>query len=348
MKKFLCCLLILMIFGTCAVIGGYFFLISAKDKSGDVVEFEIKEGQTYNQVAENLEEEKIIKNALAFKLYLKINKIDRVEAGIYNISPSNSVEELIEIFDKGSNVNHDVVNITIPEGKHITDIAKYASELSGKEASYYLDAWQDTEFLNTVIDKYWFITEEIKNNDIKYALEGYFFPSTYELLNKDVTAEYIAYKMLDQMEVILNKYKDKIESSEYSVHEYLTMASIVEHEAILDEDRPLIASVFYNRLNANMKLQSCATVGYAIDEWKLTYNNKDLATPSKYNTYYYAGLPVGPGNSPSAKSIEASINPADSKYYYFMADVCSGDSKTYFSENYKEHNKKVNKYLGCL
>lgn len=348
MKKFITILFILIILAIGALVGGYFLLISAKDKSGKIVMFEINKGDTYNVVAENLEKEEIIRSALAFKIYLKINKIERVEAGKYNISPSNTVEELIKIFDKGSNIVEKTVNITIPEGKHITDIAQYASNLSGKEPSYYLDAWQNKEFIDTVIEKYWFITDEIKNPDIKYALEGYFSPNTYELLNKDVTAEYIAYKLLDQTDKILTKYKDKIEKSNYTAHQYLTMASIIEHEAILDEDRPLIASVFYNRLNANMKLQSCATVGYAIDEWKLTYNSKDLATDSKYNTYYYSGLPIGPGNSPGEKSIEAAINPAESKYYYFMADVCSGDKKTYFSVNYSEHNKKVEKYLGCI
>jgi len=347
-KRFIIFIILLILFFVCLTIGTFFFMLSPKDKNDEMIIFEIKEGQTYYDVAKELEENNIIKSSIAFKLYLKINKINKVEAGPYNISSSYSIKEIIEIFDKGSNVNKNVVSITIPEGKHITDIASYVSKLSGRESSYYLDIWQSKEFLDEVIEKYWFITEEIKNKDIKYALEGYFFPSTYELLTSDETPEYIAYKMLDQMQIILNEYKDSIEKSNYSVHELLTMASIIEHEAILDEDRPLIASVFYNRLDDGMLLQSCATVGYAIDEWKLTYTESDLDTKSPYNTYYYSGLPVGPGNSPSKESIDAAINPAESKYYYFMADICSENSKTYFSINYNEHQKKVNKYLGCI
>ena len=94
--------------------------------------------------------------------------------------------------------------------------------------------------------------------------------------------------MLNQMELVLENYKDDIKSSKYSIHELLTMASIIEHEAILDEDRPIIAGVFYNRLNDGMKLQSCATVGYAIGEWKLSYDETDLLVDSVYNTYYYS------------------------------------------------------------
>lgn len=347
-KKFLIFIILLIVISLCIIVSAYVFMISPKDKNGKIKEFEIEKGMTYYDVSEKLEKENIIKSALFFKLYLKINKIDSVEAGIYKISPSNSIEEIVEILKKGNNINLESVTLTIPEGKHITNIASYMSEISGKKPSYYLDAWQKKDFLDELIEKYWFITKEVKNKKIKYALEGYFSPNTYELTNKDVTPEYVAYKLLDQMEVVLNKYKKEIEKSHYSVHELLTMASIVEHEAILDEDRPLIASVFYNRLDANMKLQSCATVGYAINDWKLTYTNSDLNTDSPYNTYYYAGLPVGPGNSPSEKSIEAAINPAESKYYYFMADVCSGNSKTYFSKSYNEHASKVNKYLGCL
>lgn len=347
-KKLIIFLLILLIIFALAIVSTYFIMIGPKDKNTKEKEFEIKQGWTYYDVAEELEKENYIKSALFFKLYLKINKIDSVEAGKYKISSSNKVEEIIEIFKEGNNTNENAVLLTIPEGKHITDIADYMSKISGKEFSYYLKVWQSKEFINNVIEKYWFITNKVKNKKIKYALEGYFFPNTYELQDKDVTPEYVAYKLLDQTDIILTKYKDEIEKSKYSVHELLTMASIVEHEAILDEDRPLIASVFYNRLDANMKLQSCATVGYAIDEWKLTYSSSDLNTDSPYNTYYYTGLPVGPGNSPSEKSIEAAINPAESKYYYFMADVCSGNQKTYFSKSYSEHTSKVNKYLGCL
>lgn len=153
--------------------------------------------------------------------------------------------------------------------------------------------------------------------------------------------------MLDKMDEVLSKYKEEISNSKFNVHEILTLASIVEHEAILDSDRPMIAGVFINRLDKSMKLQSCATVGYAINEWKLSYNYKDLQTDSPYNTYFYEGLPIGPGNMPGELSIEAVLRPTKHDYYYFLANVNDKDSKkTYYSKTYSEHRQKCVKYLG--
>ena len=151
--------------------------------------------------------------------------------------------------------------------------------------------------------------------------------------------------MLNKTDEILSKYKEDIK--DFSIHELLTLSSIVEHEAILDEDRPKIARVFINRLNNNMKLQSCATIGYAIDEWKISYTLKDLETDSFYNTYMYEGLPVGPAGMPGEKSIKAVIYPDDNNYLYFLADVYDKNStKTYYSNTYKEHQNKCLVYLG--
>ena len=149
------------------------------------------------------------------------------------------------------------------------------------------------------------------------------------------------------MDEVLSQYKEEIEKSEYTVHEILTLASIVEHEAILEEDRPKIAKVFLNRLNMGMKLQSCATIGYAINEWKLTYTNSDLAVDSLYNTYKYLGLPVGPGGLPGEQSIKAVIYPDDNDYLYFLANVFDANAnKTYYSKTYQEHQQKCLIYLG--
>ena len=151
---------------------------------------------------------------------------------------------------------------------------------------------------------------------------------------------------------LVNFYSEKIHSRNdyiwtHPVHEILTLASIVEHEAILEEDRPKIAKVFLNRLDMGMKLQSCATIGYAINEWKLTYTNSDLAVDSLYNTYKYYGLPVGPGGMPSEASIKAVIYPDDNDYLYFLANVFDSNSKqTYYSKTYAEHQQKCLQYLG--
>lgn len=330
------------------IFGIYFYMLSPMSNKEKEVIITVKSGETYTSLANDLSDMGLIHSSLFFKLYIKLSKINYLEAGSYKLNENMNVIEIVKILSEGKSFNPDAINITIPEGKHIVEIASIISNITNIDKDVYLNTWNSTTFIDNAIEKYWFITDDIKNNDIRYALEGYLFPSTYELLNKDVSAEYIAYKMLDQMKIILDKYKDKIEESKYSVHELLTLASIVEYEAILDEDRPIIAGIFYNRLDINMKLQSCATVGYAIGEWKITYTTKDLQTVSPYNTYYYSGIPIGPGDSPSEKSIEAVLYPTASNYYYFMADVCSSNPKTYFEKTFKEHEADAEKYLTCF
>lgn len=313
------------------------------------IQFEVKKGETYLTIASRLKEENLIKSELFYKIYIKLNNPNSVQAGIYELSESMSVSKLVGKFQKGNNYNPDIVTFTIPEGKHLEEIAEIISNKTNHTKEELLKAWNDKGFIKEVIDNYWFVTDNVTDINIRYALEGYLYPDTYEILNKDVSCEDIAYKMLNQMEKVLDEYRIDIEKKDYSIHELLTMASIIEHEAILDEDRKVIASVFYNRLENNMKLQSCATIGYAIDEWKLTYSSVDLNTDSPYNTYYYSGLPIGPGNMPGKKSIEAALYPEETDYFYFLANVCDKtDNKTYFSKNYDEHVAKKNKYLTCF
>lgn len=334
------------------LIGFYSYSLRPISEISKEIIFEVKEGETYSTIASKLEKENLIKSIISFKILVKIKDINHLETGYYKLNENMSANEILNYFEKGTTYNPDAISITLPEGKTITEIAKIIANKTGKDYNSYLTYWNSEEFKDKVIEKYWFVNDKIKNKNIRFGLEGYFFPSTYELQNKDVSAEYIAYKLLDQMGIVLNRYKTEISSSKYDIHQLLTLASIVEYEAMKDVDRPLVASVFYNRLEANIKLQSCATVGYAINEWKLTYDTKDLATNSLYNTYYYSGLPVGPGNSPSEKSIEAVINPETTQYYYFMSDVCHDgygeDDKIYYAKTFSDHVKNVNKYLTCV
>lgn len=349
MKKIIIIGASVIVFLIAIILIGYNLLLGPTSNSTDIIEINVTKGNTYFSVASILKQKDLIKSELAYKIYIKLSKPKSLEAGRYKLTKKMGVKEIVKVLASGSNYNSDTVKITVPEGKHITDVATIAAKITNNKAEDLIALWDSSAFVDKAIKKYWFITEDIKKKGVKHPLEGYFFPSTYELLNKDVDGEYIAYKFLDQMDKVLSKYKEDIEASKYSVHELLTMASIVEYEAILDEDRPIIAGVFYNRLNKKMKLESCATVGYAIGEWKLTYSTKDLAVKSPYNTYYYDGLPIGPGNSPSEESIKAAIYPSTTDYLFFMADVCDPTSKkTYYSKTYEGHKANIKKYLGCI
>lgn len=339
--KFVIIFLVVLIILTC---GSYKIGTSSVSKDSFEVKITIPKESTYLSISNLLKENNLIRSESFYKIYIKIFKPDNLKAGIYTLNRNMNVKEIVDTLE--GNVKSEEITITIPKGKHIEEVAEIISSKINMSKEDILLYWQNEEVLNSLIDKYWFLTDVIKKEGIRYSLEGYFFPDTYSIL-KESKIEDITYKMLDKMDEVLSKYKEEISNSKFNVHEILTLASIVEHEAILDSDRPMIAGVFINRLDKSMKLQSCATVGYAINEWKLSYNYKDLQTDSPYNTYFYEGLPIGPGNMPGELSIEAVLRPTKHDYYYFLANVNDKDSKkTYYSKTYLEHRQKCVKYLG--
>lgn len=339
--KFVIIFLVVLIILTC---GSYKIGTSSVSKDSFEVKITIPKESTYLSISNLLKENNLIRSESFYKIYIKIFKPNNLKAGIYTLNRNMNVKEIVDTLE--GNVKSEEITITIPEGKHIEEVAEIISSKINMSKEDILLYWQNEEVLNSLIDKYWFLTDVIKKEGIRYSLEGYFFPDTYSIL-KESKIEDITYKMLDKMDEVLSKYKEEISNSNFNVHEILTLASIVEHEAILDSDRPMIAGVFINRLDKSMKLQSCATVGYAINEWKLSYDYKDLQTDSPYNTYFYEGLPIGPGNMPGELSIEAVLRPTKHDYYYFLANVNDKDSKkTYYSKTYSEHRQKCVKYLG--
>lgn len=339
--KFVIIFLVVLIILTC---GSYKIGTSSVSKDSFEVKITIPKESTYLSISNLLKENNLIRSESFYKIYIKIFKPTNLKAGIYTLNRNMNVKEIVDTLE--GNVKSEEITITIPEGKHIEEIAEIISSKINMSKEDILLYWQNEEVLNSLIDKYWFLTDVIKKEGIRYSLEGYFFPDTYSIL-KESKIEDITYKMLDKMDEVLSKYKEEISNSKFNVHEILTLASIVEHEAILDSDRPMIAGVFINRLDKSMKLQSCATVGYAINEWKLSYDYSDLQTDSPYNTYFYEGLPIGPGNMPGELSIEAVLRPTKNDYYYFLANVNDKDSKkTYYSKTYSEHRQKCVKYLG--
>lgn len=339
--KFVIIFLVVLIILTC---GSYKIGTSSVSKDSFEVKITIPKESTYLSISNLLKENNLIRSESFYKIYIKIFKPNNLKAGIYTLNRNMNVKEIVDTLE--GNVKSEEITITIPEGKHIEEVAEIISSKINMSKEDILLYWQNEEVLNSLIDKYWFLTDVIKKEGIRYSLEGYFFPDTYSIL-KESKIEDITYKMLDKMDEVLSKYKEEISNSKFNVHEILTLASIVEHEAILDSDRPMIAGVFINRLDKSMKLQSCATVGYAINEWKLSYDYSDLQTDSPYNTYFYEGLPIGPGNMPGELSIEAVLRPTKNDYYYFLANVNDKDSKkTYYSKTYSEHRQKCVKYLG--
>ena len=313
--------------------------LKAVSKKSTEVDFMVESGSTYYSIIFKLKKHDLIRNELCFKLYVKFNNVSNIEAGTYKLNKNMSVSEIIDVFSSGNTYNPDAVVITFKEGKHMRSIANTISQYTNNNENDVYNLLKDTEYLKSLINKYWFINDEILNNNIYYSLEGYLYPNTYEFKNKDVSVKDIFKTMLDEMDKKLTKYKTDILSSNNTIHGILTLASVVELEGANSDDRAGIAGVFYNRLKSNQPLGSDVTTYYAS---KVEFSDRDLYQyeindANNYNTRssYLAGkLPIGPICNPSIKSVEAVLYPEKHDYYYFVADV---NGKTYFSKTYNEH-----------
>lgn len=313
--------------------------LRAVSSNSEEVDFMVDSGSTYYNVISKLKSEGLIRNELCFKLYIKFNKVKNIEAGTYKLNKNMNVSQIVKTFSKGNNYNPDAIVITFKEGKHMRSITSTISQYTNNTEDQVFNLLKDKEYLNTLINDYWFIGNEILDDNIYYSLEGYLYPNTYEFKNKDVTIQEIFKVMLDEMDKRLTPYKTDLISSNYTIHQILTLASIIELEGARSDDRDGIAGVFYNRLNNNMPLGSDVTTYYAA---KVEMSDRDLYKyeiddANNYNTRsnHLAGkLPIGPISNPSIESIKASLYPKSSNYYYFVADK---NGKTYFSKTYQEH-----------
>ena len=341
-------IILLVVFTTVILALGVYYKVNMTGTSNSDTKkiVNIEEG-TINDIAKTLKDNNLIKNVSIFKVYIKLTNKSNLKAGIYELSENMGVEKIVKILEEGTKYNPNEISITFKEGINIRKIATLISENTNNSYDDVIKKASDETFIDTLINKYWFLTEDIKNKNIYYSLEGYLFPDTYRFNNREVTTEEIFTKMLDEMDKKLSKYKDEINKSDLSIHEIITLASIVELEGAKATDRKGVAGVFYNRLasSAYPTLGSDATTYYAskIDDWSYSLTYKELNDcKNKYNTRCSSntGLPIGPICNPGIESIEATINPDKHEYYYFVAD-CNG--KVYLTKNSTEHNNIINK-----
>ena len=240
------------------------------------------------------------------------------------LKEASSVKEIAETLKDASNAN--AITVTIPEGFNIEDIATRLQEQ---------EVCTSDEFLNAV--KSYPLPSYVKDNpDKRYNLEGFLFPDTYSF-DIGVEPQYIIETMIKRFEEVFKEITASDTITEEEVEKVVNVASIIEKEARVDEDRPLIASVIYNRLKQNMPLQIDATVIYAHGYYIESVRNRHLAIESKYNTYLYKGLPVGPICNPGVESLKAALNPASTDYLFYLL---ASDDEHYFTNNYDDFLKK--------
>lgn len=309
----------------------------------DLVEFHIANGSTLRAVIQNLENEGIIKSALIANLYVRSNEV-QIKAGDYIVDRAWDVPQLLAHLS-GNNAIVDQVKVTIPEGTWAKDIAAKIAEATNVSAQELLDLWSDRVFLDEMIAKYSFLSEDIYRKELRIPLEGFLYPETYYFY-ANTSPRAVTIKMLDQTASVLKGYEKEIEASQYSIFELVSLASLVQFEANNLVDMKLVAGIFYERMRIDMPLQASATVCYALYEKYKTWQDCEynIHIESPYNTYYVKKLPIGPISNPGPEAYEAVFHPTESEYLFFVSDV-KGDRKNHYAKTYAEHLKNVAKYL---
>lgn len=299
---------------------------------GDVpIDMMVTEGAVLKSIAKDLKATGIIQSELIFRLYARTTGNGIYQMGMHSFTPSMKYADIIAELEKMPQA--DSYTVTIPEGYELRQIA---------------DEFEKAGLINREV-----FMREIETGNFDYPfiaaiperenrLEGYLFPDTYTFTGKE-SEHSIINTMLDNFNKIVIPVYEQSGSSQ-SLDEIIRLASVIEREAAGDADRALVASVFVNRINKGMKLESCATVQYILQERKPVLSNEDTLIDSPYNTYLYGGLPIGPIAAPGLKAIEAALYPAESNYMYFLANAEGTES--YFSETYEEHVEKQRQIQG--
>ncbi len=305
-----------------------FFFKSATShpfRGNDEIVVEVKNGYTFYNILEDLDNKQAIINPNLIKAYVKLNNISpKIIPGKFKVPSSSTIDEFVKILQNPNLTGNDVT-VTIPEGYDIEAMGKVFEEKGFFSKNDFIKAVKEYSLPSYVE----------KREGRKYDLEGFLFPDTYKF-NKGITP-------IEVVKIMNDKFNEEITSLSKSygiknedIYKLVIMASIVEKEAVKKDERAIVASVFYNRLNTNMKFQSCATVLYSLGEHRDKLYEKDLEIQSPFNTYIVDGLPAGPIASPGRESLKAAIEPAKTNYIYF---VSKNDGTHFFTNDYNEFLK---------
>ncbi|MDM5315769.1 endolytic transglycosylase MltG [Fictibacillus sp. b24] len=325
--------------------GAYFYFtkntgpLDADNKKNMTIEIPI--GSTSADIGKELEDKGIINSGDFFRLYTRVKGEGNFQAGIYELSPSMSLSEVISALKEGKLFKKPELTLTIPEGYNVPQIAGLISKATGYDQADILKKMTDKTYLNELKQKYPLLPDEITKEGLYYPLEGFLFPATYDFEVKKPEITDIIDKMVEQSFIILKKHEAEIKNSGYSLFEVITLSSLIEEESQRDEDRKKIAGVFYNRISKDMKLDSDPTVKYARKDFDVQVLYEHLEFDSPYNTYRYKGIPIGPITSPGEKAIEAALNPVKMEELFFYARP---NGEVIYTKTLSEHNAVYKKY----
>ena len=321
----------------CLLLGMAFFWHSHLNapkagSDGKTVLFRVESGMSAANIADQLKKDQLIDNVAAFRTEAKISGLEKsLQAGAYRLTRGMSVRQIIDVFAAGK---VEQIAFTVPEGYTVTQIAELIEQMKlGKKARFLELArnYAPYEYMQT------------ENPDVVYKAEGFLFPSTY-YLSADMNEKQVLAMMAAEFNKRFTPEKQQqLAAKGLTARQWVTMGSLVEKEAQVETDRPLIAGVFYNRLYDEMPLQSCATIQYIIGYPKAELTVADTERPSPYNTYLHPGLPPGPIANPGAAALMAALEPAQTEYKFF---VVQQNGAHRFSRTYDEHLQAISQVSG--
>jgi UPF0755 protein len=301
--------------------------VTASSEKPPVRVIDVPEGTSFRQIAALLEKEHLIRNRWGFLLLGKVTfSARRIIPGEYALSAAMRPGEILGKLRSGQVVLHPV---TIPEGFTIAEIADLLELRNVSDGKEFVALTHDRDFILTAFKL------ELPN------LEGYLFPDTYHLPRRTKAKDVIAMLVEAMWKALTPELRTRAKDINMTVHQVLTLASVIEKETGADAERELVSSVFHNRLRKGIPLQSDPTVIYGLTLFDGNLKKRDLEKVSPYNTYRVAGLPPGPIANPGIRSIHAALYPAPTTYLYF---VSRNNGTHQFSSTLAEHNKAVATY----
>lgn len=301
--------------------GGYYTLgLRPVDPSNEeTVVVEIPSGSGASAIVEILDEAGLVRNKLCAKINSRIGGYNTLKANTYLFSPSMSFQEIMTAINEEDFNYISKESLEVKDGARLQQVAEAMAEQLPYTADEILAKWSDEAYLNELIDKYWFLTDDILDKDVMYPLEGYLYADTYFVTSDTSTIEGFTEMCLDRMDEVLTERKSAIDASGFSVHELLTLTSIVTKEATA-ADQAGVAGVFMNRLDKGMSLGSDVTVCYIFQEDRVDLKVSQLESTNPYNTRKFAGLPPGPICQVVSDAIDATLNYENHDYLFFIAD----------------------------
>lgn len=297
----------------------------------------VESGTGTLQILDQLDEAGLVRNLFCGKVFVKLSSPE-IQANTYVLNKDMTLTAIFRAMQNADPTHISQIKLTIIEGATIPQVAESLASVSGISKDEIIKTWSDKLYLKELIEEYWFLTDALLSNDLLYPLEGYLYPETYFLPEGNIDLKALTETILDKTDQELTPYKDDIKKMGMSVHEFLSFASVVEKESLFEKDRPMIAGVFLNRLNNDMPLQSDITVLYALGKSHVNVSITETKIDSKYNTYKYTGLPVGPVCAVPARTMEDCVNYEKSDYLFFFA---TEDGEVLYTKTYEEHLKVV-------